>query len=847
MSFRRYPASPTAGGATEATLLAILADTDQIVVSTNNISQAVGTTASPLPGHTMTIGGANADGNLYTLDVDTSGRLILDQSSSTIQNYTHDANGVAILSSLDIIGGSKSGLDVNLLSGGVIGNIYNNLAFPYQNSAVSVGFLNGGLLVPPAMDTVTNQLIVDVTQSGTVPVNVIGFTATVSTSLDYVSGSNIGPSNSVPSSLYNPTTGTKLTTGVGAPDGNTLRVSAMLVTPSAALYDFDAGITTSNTQRVVISNDQSKLSVTQADTTATGVITFTQSVQIVTNGAGTVGAQISGTWTGTITVEGSIDGTNWLGTVGVALTSGAASANFSANNIIQINCSGLGFIRLRGNSVATGSATIRLVANQSVGNVMIDNAIPSGTNTIGSINNISGTVSLPTGASTSALQTSGNAILTSIDASNVSMNNKTPALGQALAAASVPVVLTAAQITTLTPPTTVFAKLQDGSGNSINSTSNALNVNISSGSVTATNPSVSATGSAAPASATLIGGSDGTNLRGVKVSSTGVVSVDGSAVTQPISAVSLPLPTGAASETTLSAINLKTPSLGTNVIANSSPVNIASDQVVNVSNPDLYITGQAAQTAVINNIIPATAGATGTDAANYKSGTIQIISTATGGSYILETSNDNVNFVPLLSYNIALNTGIAVNGAVTPTASTIAYSFSVQARYIRVRIATLITGGNIQAFTRLSQAAWTPAVTSVAQATGANLNTVLTSGTLTTLTTLTGITNTVTTKQTSVKGQFIRNDYTVTPVTTGAYVQLIASTGFAYSAVEIFDSSGQTLVLAIGAAASEVDQFIIFPGGNGRIPFTLAVSQRISIKALSGTANVGEIDINFYQ
>jgi hypothetical protein len=66
----------------------------------------------------------------------------------------------------------------------------------------------------------------------------------------------------------------------------------------------------------------------------------------------------------------------------------------------------------------------------------------SGSWTVG----ITGTVPLPTGASTSALQTSGNASLTSID-------SKIPALGQALAGASTPVVLTAAQITTLTPQT----------------------------------------------------------------------------------------------------------------------------------------------------------------------------------------------------------------------------------------------------------------------------------------------------------------------------------------------------------------------------------------------------------
>ena len=46
-------------------------------------------------------------------------------------------------------------------------------------------------------------------------------------------------------------------------------------------------------------------------------------------------------------------------------------------------------------------------------------------------------------------------LLTTIDADTGSIDTKTPALGQALAAASTPVVLTAAQITTLTPLATV--------------------------------------------------------------------------------------------------------------------------------------------------------------------------------------------------------------------------------------------------------------------------------------------------------------------------------------------------------------------------------------------------------
>lgn len=53
--------------------------------------------------------------------------------------------------------------------------------------------------------------------------------------------------------------------------------------------------------------------------------------------------------------------------------------------------------------------------------------------------------------------------------------------------------------------------------------------------------------------------------------------VDGSAVTQPISAASLPLPTGAATETTLSALNTKVNNLGT-AISTSDIINVSGTQ-----------------------------------------------------------------------------------------------------------------------------------------------------------------------------------------------------------------------------------------------------------------------------
>ena len=91
-----------------------------------------------------------------------------------------------------------------------------------------------------------------------------------------------------------------------------------------------------------------------------------------------------------------------------------------------------------------------------------------------------------------------------------------------------------------------------------------------------------------------------------------------------------------------------------------------------------------------------------------------------------------------------------------------------------------------------------------------------------------------------------RNDYTGNGVGTAAYNQVVASTSALINELEIFDSSGQTMVLAVGAAGSENNVAYIFPGGNGRIPLSIPAGSRVSIKAVSAIANVGEIDINFY-
>lgn len=153
---------------------------------------------------------------------------------------------------------------------------------------------------------------------------------------------------------------------------------------------------------------------------------------------------------------------------------------------------------------------------------------------------------LPTGASTSALQTTGNTSVASID-------TKTPPLGQTTMAASTPVVIASNQSTlpisaaSLPLPTgAATAALQTQPGVdigdvTINNASGASAVNIQDG-----GNSITVDGSVTVSGTVAATQSGVWTVQPGNTANTTAWKVDGSAVTQPISAVSLPLPTGAA-------------------------------------------------------------------------------------------------------------------------------------------------------------------------------------------------------------------------------------------------------------------------------------------------------------
>jgi hypothetical protein len=129
----------------------------------------------------------------------------------------------------------------------------------------------------------------------------------------------------------------------------------------------------------------SNIDTRESDIDYNGSVTSSTPFVIDVEEKGTLSFTTSGTWVGTIIVEASLDGIDWRPTTYVALSSGNSAASFTANTSGQINCVGLDFIRFRSNTISSGSATIIAMSSRLVSNVMLDNPLPTGSNTIGKV------------------------------------------------------------------------------------------------------------------------------------------------------------------------------------------------------------------------------------------------------------------------------------------------------------------------------------------------------------------------------------------------------------------------------------------------------------------------------
>lgn len=376
-----------------------------------------------------------------------------------------------------------------------------------------------------------------------------------------------------------------------------------------------------------------------------------------------------------------------------------------------------------------------------------------------------------------------------------------------------------------------------------------------------------------------IAGTDGTTPRVVSTDTTGKLNVNN------ISG-SISLPTGASTELTLSSVNNKLPTLGQKTKIDSVSVTLASDQEnINVNTPAVVDAGNSTTSPL--NISGIFTGAA-FDAKDFATLSISItsdVSSITDGLSVQFSQNgtnwDHVHTFTFtaggngLSYNLPVEMRyvrvVYTNGAVAQT------SFRLQSIFRRTQVPPSVytisqgiyedtiaspvksviygkttgMGGGYVAVKVNPSGALTTEVSGTVAATQSgtwNINNI--SGVIS-LPTGASTANNQSLMLTEVQrldaNHLLRRNYVSSPVNTvDGYVQLVALLTSAAKEIEIFDSSGETLVLAIGAAASEVDKVYVIPGGNGKIPVKIAASSRLSIKAISGNATSGELIINFY-
>jgi len=124
--------------------------------------------------------------------------------------------------------------------------------------------------------------------------------------------------------------------------------------------------------------------VVNSDTSGNGSVTASTPYVVSTFNNSTLSFSANGGATGTVTIEGTIDGTNWLATSYVSLTSGGISSGFNAatQTIGQINTTGLLSVRFRSNTIV-GTVPVYYITSRNVYNVALDHPLPAGANVIG--------------------------------------------------------------------------------------------------------------------------------------------------------------------------------------------------------------------------------------------------------------------------------------------------------------------------------------------------------------------------------------------------------------------------------------------------------------------------------
>jgi len=131
--------------------------------------------------------------------------------------------------------------------------------------------------------------------------------------------------------------------------------------------------------------------ITTQNLVPAGVATSGSAVTVSTHdGSASLGIQVTGTYTGALSLQGTIDGTNWV-TIGsnvfFNVNTGAATATITSASvgIFQAECTNYQQVRITGLAAMTGTATVSIRVGKCVSIVAVDSPIPAGSSVIGAV------------------------------------------------------------------------------------------------------------------------------------------------------------------------------------------------------------------------------------------------------------------------------------------------------------------------------------------------------------------------------------------------------------------------------------------------------------------------------
>lgn len=466
--------------------------------------------------------------------------------------------------------------------------------------------------------------------------------------------------------------------------------------------------------------------ITTQNLIATGTGTAGSYVAISPNGQAAVSIQVSGTYTGALTPQVTVDGTNWISLPSQLLNTntGAFSGTIVSASVGIWECkiSAVNIFRVVALGAVTGTATVTVRASYGTDKVSVDNvsAIP---------------VSLAGNTPVNLTQVGGSAI----------------SKGQSTMSNSLPVTIASDQ----TPlPISSSDSFSTGTLININDAITLTNLNGASSILVQVSGSwVNGNGIIPQWSA-----DGGTTWTGYYPGTTGF---DGGIyLTAPLNAFAavsyiqsgqtgmyafpaygagqFRLTITSAMSSGSAAVNLRASSanIGSTFLANnvgamlssqSLSVALGLEQVQDtlITAPSMSGINYNLLTGTLNTTAATDTFAINTGGASFRSLYCQVTGSAgiSAGKIIFEGSNDNANFVPLTVYDDAIVTGVPITTATAIAANTNRFfSFSITYRYIRCRISTAFTGGTVIAISRFCLAPYIPRITTVAQATYSNLN-----------------------------------------------------------------------------------------------------------------------------